>query len=136
MNARRQVAIVRNIQILEITAPLVGILKPHHAWPTAPYNNIPGHLTFKFSAGRLHSLPSRPLGLLGEFISHFKTFYTDLCNMITSREDAAFLDSRAAQLSTAYNNRDIGAALKMFIDEGLQYSDYGTSSPRSYIKPD
>lgn len=39
--------------------------------------------------------------------------------------------ARTAKLAEAYNNKDISTALTMLVDNGLDYSDYGTSAPLS-----
>lgn len=38
-----------------------------------------------------------------------------------------FIHTRAAKMAAAYNNRDVGTALTMFVGDGLEYSDYGAS---------
>ena len=47
--------------------------------------------------------------------------------MAAPHPDAEFIQTRAAKLATAYNNRDVETALTMFADGGLEYSDYSTS---------
>ena len=45
--------------------------------------------------------------------------------MATSSPDTAFIAARSAKLGDAYNRKDIDAALEMFVDEGLEHSDFG-----------
>ena len=39
--------------------------------------------------------------------------------------EAEHISLRAAKLAQAYNARDADSALEMFVDNGLDYSDYG-----------
>lgn len=52
--------------------------------------------------------------------------------MTTAHPEEEFIKARASKLAAAYNNRDVKMALTMFVDEGLEYSDYGTSPPPSF----
>jgi len=47
--------------------------------------------------------------------------------------EAEYISLRTAKLAAAYNALDIDSALSMFVDEGLDYSDYGTSLPISLL---
>jgi hypothetical protein len=64
-----------------------------------------------------------------------------LFKMSLSNPDKELIQTRILKLATAYNTGDIDTALSVFVDDGLDYSDYGTclyplfvplSPPRSH----
>jgi hypothetical protein len=45
--------------------------------------------------------------------------------MAFSNPDKELIQTRILKLATAYNTGDIDTALSVFVDDGLDYSDYG-----------
>jgi hypothetical protein len=46
--------------------------------------------------------------------------------MAFTNPDKELIQTRILKLETAYNTGDIDTALSLFVDNGLDYSDYGT----------
>jgi hypothetical protein len=62
------------------------------------------------------------------------SFWYQLDNIATADQpEAEYISLRTAKLAAAYNALDIDSALSMFIDEGLDYSGYGTDLPISLL---
>ena len=55
--------------------------------------------------------------------------------MTIAQPDEELINASVAKLAAAYNNRAVNEALTMFVDEGLEYSDYGTSLTATSFRP-
>jgi hypothetical protein len=58
-----------------------------------------------------------------------------LFKMSLSNPDKELIQIRILKLATAYNTGDIDAAFSVFVDDGLDYSDYGTYVYPLFVPP-
>jgi len=103
--------------------------------------------------GRLGVVARFLHALIHEFLKrgphhvHFQRIHPNpaaIYQMTTPYPDTKYIIARTAKLLTAYNSKNMDAALILFVDEGLDYSDCGTlfipipvaSHPKLTIKQD